>query len=99
MLIGYSFPLRNKISASSLLRCGGNDNILTGYYKEEVDITSMFTAVSYALWISTLISYITFVCLLRLGKWHNKSNDTHKSPEWLVACAFLFENNFPENTL
>lgn len=86
----YSNPIRED---EMMIVCGYNSTVFSSVN----DIMEMFTSVDTDLWWATLIGFLTFVFLLKTGYKILGIGKKYKSPLWMVTCAFLFEDNFPED--
>lgn len=87
----YSLPFHED---RMMIACAYNSS----YRKIEIDITSMFTSVSYELWMAVLVAFLTFVSLLNMGYKLMGTSSRYKSPLWMVTSAFLAEDNFPDDS-
>lgn len=63
------------------------------------DVLNMFTSAPVELWWATLAGFLTFVLALNIGYSVLKIRHKYKSPLWMVTCAFLSEDNFPDDIL
>lgn len=87
----YSWPFHED---RMMIVCAYNSS----YNKIEVDVINMFTSIRYELWLAVLMAFTTFVILLSFGYAILGITKRYKSPLWMVTSAFLFEDNFPDDT-
>lgn len=61
------------------------------------DILFMFETVPTNLWIGLLISFITFILILRTGNrlLRDRDQNLKSNPIWTTTSAFLSQNDFP----
>lgn len=82
----------HRVPTSSKYRVITRDNITVITLDE--DNTQYFPIPRWA----TIAGFLTFVLLLNLGYKLLGVSSKYKSPAWMVTCAFLFEDNFPDDT-
>ena len=90
------FEYTSPISEDEMVITSAYELVLNG---TETDIMDMFTSAPSELWWSTLAGFITFVAVLCFGYFILSVRKKYKSPLWMVTCAFLSEDNFPEDIL
>ena len=86
----YSNPIRED---KMMMACAYNKTVAA----TDNDIMAMFSSVDPPLWWATLCGFITFILLLQFGYKVLNATKNYKPPAWMVTCAFLFEDNFPED--
>ena len=86
----YSNPIRED---KMMMGCAYNKSV-AGIDK---DMMAMFSSVDPALWWATLAGFVTFILLLQFGYKVLDAAENYKPPTWMVTCAFLFEDNIPED--
>ena len=87
----YSNPIRED---RMMMVCAYNKTVKGS----DEDIMAMFLSVDTDLWFATLAGFITFILLLKIAYKILNVGHKYKPPAWMVTCAFLFEDNFPEDT-
>ena len=64
-----------------------------------LDILVMYTYIPKQIWFRLLISYLAFVFLLSIGLARKSTKKKKRSSAtWMTTCAFLNQNNFPNDT-
>lgn len=87
----YSHPI---MEDEMMIICAYNTTVGA----KDKDILQMFTSVQVTLWYITLAAFLTFILLLTIGYKVLGVGHKYKAPSWMVTCAFLSEDNFPEDT-
>ena len=86
----YSNPIRED---KMMMACAYNKSVAA----IDKDIMAMFSSVDPSFWWATLGGFVTFILLLQFGYKVLDAAKDYKPPAWMVTCAFLFEDNFPED--
>lgn len=71
-------------------------NLTNADAAEEQDIAFMFSTIPPMLWLWIFLSYLTFIAVFKLGHWLLDC-ERRSDSIWTITCAFLNEDNFPEN--